>query len=118
MATRREKSRLGTAVHQPGVGQPARIICHADPAAGAALVFGRGDRRTLLLAFVGVLVATLVNPRGFGAWTYVFNSLTVQSSQQFSAEWLPPVNAGWQMNIFFLWLLVLSVAGIALPGKT
>ena len=72
---------------------------------GAAVVFGWGDRRSLMLAFAGVLLATLVNPRGFGAWTYVFNSLTVQSSQQFSAEWLPPSNTGWQMNIFFLWLL-------------
>ena len=73
--------------------------------AGAALVFGRGDRRSLGLAFAGVLLATLANPRGFGTWTYVFNSLTVPSSQLFSAEWLPPVNTGWQMNIFFVWLL-------------
>jgi hypothetical protein len=72
---------------------------------GAALVFGRGDRRFLGLAFTGILLASLCNPRGFGAWTYVFNSLTVPSSQKFSAEWLPPVNTGWQMNIFFLWLL-------------
>jgi len=73
--------------------------------AGAALVFGRGDRRTMALSFAGVLLATLINPRGPGTWTYVFNSLTVPSSQQFSAEWLPPVNSGWQMNLFFLWLL-------------
>ncbi len=73
---------------------------------GAALVLGRGDRRALGLAFGGVLLVTLVNPRGFGAWTYVFNSVTVPSSQLFSAEWLPPVNSGWQMNIFFVWLLV------------
>jgi hypothetical protein len=72
---------------------------------GAALVFGHGDRRTLSLAFAGVVLATLLNPRGSGTWAYVFNSLTVQSSQQFSGEWQPPVNSGWQMNIFFLWLL-------------
>ena len=72
---------------------------------GAALVFGRGDRRALAIAFGGVLLATLINPRGPGTWAYVFNSLTVASSQQFSAEWLPPVNSGWQMNIFFVWLL-------------
>jgi hypothetical protein len=73
--------------------------------AGAALVLGDGDRRTLALAFAGILVLTLANPRGFGAWTYVFSSVTVASSQYFSAEWRPPVNAGWQMNIFFVWLL-------------
>ena len=73
--------------------------------AGAALVFGRGDRRALGLALAGVLLATLLNPRGFRVWTYVFTSLTVPSNQLFSAEWLPPVNTGWQMNIFFAWLL-------------
>jgi hypothetical protein len=72
---------------------------------GAALVFGQGDRRRLALSLGGILLATLLNPRGPGAWTYVFSSLTVASSQLFSAEWLPPVNTGWQMNIFFLWLL-------------
>ncbi|MEW6094600.1 MAG: hypothetical protein AB1531_11625 [Chloroflexota bacterium] len=71
----------------------------------AALVFGRGDRRPLALAAAGVLLATLVNPRGFGAWTYVVTSLTVPSSQIFSAEWRPPVNDHWQMNLFFFWLL-------------
>ncbi len=84
---------------------------------GAALVLGRGNRRTLGLAFAGVLLATLVNPRGFGAWTYVFNSLTVASSQQFSAEWLPPVNTGWQMNIFFMWLLGFPLLASLSPRK-
>jgi len=72
---------------------------------GAALVFGQGNRRLLALSLGGVLLATLLNPRGPGTWAYVFNSLTVASSQLFSAEWLPPVNTGWQMNIFFLWFL-------------
>ncbi len=89
---------------------------------GAALVFGKGDRRTLAIALGGVLLATLINPRGPGAWAYVFNSLTAASSMQFSAEWLPPTNTGWQMNIFFLWLLgfpllaVLSPITIEPPG--
>jgi hypothetical protein len=84
---------------------------------GAALVFGRGDRRSLGLAFAGVLLVTLANPRGFGTWTYVVNSLTVPSSQLFSAEWLPPVNSGWQMNIFFLWLLGFPLLGVLSPRK-
>lgn len=84
---------------------------------GAALVFGRGNRRSLALAFAGVLLITLVNPRGFGAWTYVVNSLTAASSQQFSAEWLPPVNTGWQMNIFFLWLLGFPLLIFLSPRK-
>ncbi len=84
--------------------------------AGAALVFGRGNRRTLALAFAGILLATLVNPRGPGAWTYVYNLLTLPS-QQFSAEWHPPVNSGWQMNIFFLWLLVFPLLAVFSPRK-
>jgi len=85
--------------------------------AGAALVLGRGDRRSLGLAFAGVLLATLVNPHGLGAWTYVFNSLTVPSSQLFSAEWLPPVNTGWQMNIFFVWLMGFPLLTALSPRK-
>jgi hypothetical protein len=85
--------------------------------AAVAFVFGRGDRRSLALAFSGLLLATLVNPRGFGAWTYVFNSLTNASSLQFSSEWLPPVNTGWQMNIFFLWLLGFPLLAALSPRK-
>ncbi|MBE3039141.1 MAG: hypothetical protein IMZ62_10065, partial [Chloroflexi bacterium] len=76
-----------------------------------------GDKRVLALAFGGILLATLVNPRGFGSWTYVFNSLTVASSQQFSVEWQPPVNSGWQMNIFFLWLLAFPLLAVFSPRK-
>jgi len=84
---------------------------------GAALVFGEGDRRWLGLVFLGVLLATLVNPRGPGAWTYVVQSVTNASSQQFSAEWRPPVNTGWQMNIFFLWLLAFPLLAAASRRK-
>jgi len=80
--------------------------------AGAALLFGRGDKRKLALAYAGVLLATLVNPRGFGTWVYVYHSLTVPSSQLFSGEWLPPVNSGWQMNIFFLWVLAFPLLAV------
>ncbi len=85
--------------------------------AGAALVFGRGNRRSLGLAFAGVLLATLVNPRGMETWTYVYHSLTVPSSQLFSAEWLPPLNTGWQMNIFFIWLLGFPLLVALSPRK-
>jgi hypothetical protein len=84
---------------------------------GAALIFGRGDRVPLVLANVGVLLATFVNPRGLGAWTYVVDSLTVPSSQLFSAEWLPPVNDHWQMNLFFLWLLTFPLLAALSPRK-
>jgi hypothetical protein len=83
---------------------------------GAALVFGHGDRRSLALAFGGVLLATLVNPRGPGAWTYVYHSLTV-AANRYSVEWKPPVNDGWQMNLFFLWLLAFPLLAAFSPRK-
>lgn len=76
--------------------------------AGAALVFGTGAKRSLALAFIASLLVTLLNPRGPGAWIYVFDSLAV-ASNQFSAEWSPPVNSGWQMNLFYCWLLAFPV---------
>ncbi len=84
--------------------------------AGAALAFGRGDKRYLALAFAGILLATLVNPRGPGAWNYVYDLLSLPS-QQFSSEWHPPVNTGWQMNIFFLWLLAFPLLAVFSPRK-
>jgi hypothetical protein len=84
---------------------------------GAAIAFGRGNRYPLVLATVGILLATLINPRGGGAWTYVINSLTVQSSQLFSVEWRPPLNDNWQMNLFFLWLLIFPLLVSFSPRK-
>jgi hypothetical protein len=85
--------------------------------AGAALVLGHGDKRRMAGAFAGIMLATLFNPRGWGTWFYVYRSLTIPSSQLFSAEWLPPVNSGWQMNIFFLWLLTFPLLTAISPNK-
>lgn len=84
---------------------------------GAALAFGQGDKRSLAGALVLTLLASLVNPQGAGSWTYLFTSLTSVSSQQYSQEWLPPVNVGWQMNIFFAWLLAFPLLIATSPRK-
>jgi hypothetical protein len=76
---------------------------------GVALLFGTGDRKRLLSWTAASLLATLLNPRLFGAWTYVLSLLSDPSSQAFSAEWGPPLNAGWQMNLFFGWILLLPL---------
>jgi hypothetical protein len=76
--------------------------------AGSALIFGKGDRGKLLL-WIGVsLFATLINPRHFRVWGYVGMMLESPSDQLFSVEWRPPQNLGWQMNIFFAWLLLFA----------
>jgi hypothetical protein len=73
---------------------------------GSALLFGTGDKRQLTLWFGLSLLATIINPRGIFVWQFVSDMLTSPSDQLFATEWRPPVNAGWQMNIFFAWLLL------------
>ena len=73
---------------------------------GSALLFGAGDKKQLA-RWVGVsLMVTLINPRGVHVWQFVPNMLGSPSDQLYATEWRPPVNAGWQMNIFFAWLLL------------
>ena len=73
---------------------------------GSALVFGAGDRKKLAIWLSLSLLATLINPRGIFVWQFVSDMLTSPSDQLFATEWRPPVNAGWQMNIFFGWLIL------------
>jgi len=84
----------------------------------SALLFGQGgDRRVLVTSFTLSLLATLVNPRGLTAWKYVVMSLTTASNLQYSMEWSPPVNLGWQMHIFFAWLLLFIPLNAKSPRK-
>lgn len=78
----------------------------------AALVFGKWDRKHLLLAFILSLAVLLINPGGWQTYHYIFTSLTSASNQNYSAEWSAPVNQGWQMNIFFLWLLLFPLLAV------
>jgi hypothetical protein len=87
------------------------------PLTGAALVFGKGERKDLGFWFALTLLVTLVNPRGAGAWRYVTEMLTTPSNQLFSNEWSPPVNAGWQLHIFFAWLLLFAPLAAFAPRK-
>lgn len=75
---------------------------------GAALIFGGGNRKVLLLAIIASFLATLINPHGLVLWASLIRSLLSPLSWNLSAEWSPPVNAGWQMNIFFAWVLAFA----------
>jgi hypothetical protein len=77
--------------------------------AGAALIFGSGNRKEMIFTIVAMLVASLINPHGFGVWQYLFFILNNPSDYLFSVEWYPPTNEGWQMNIFFAWLLAFPI---------
>ena len=72
----------------------------------SALIFGAGDRKQLAIWLGISLLATFINPRGIFVWQFVSDMLTSPSDQLFATEWRPPVNEGWQMNIFFAWLLL------------
>ena len=77
--------------------------------AGAALIFGNGDRKLMFYTILSMLVASLLNPHGWGVWRYLVFILNNPSDYLFSVEWRPPTNAGWQMNIFFAWMLIFPV---------
>ncbi len=85
--------------------------------AGLALLFGRGDKKALAPAFAAMLLATLLNPRGFGAWQYFAAMMRSPSDQLFAFEWSPPRNEGWQMNLFFGWLLLFAPLASFSPKK-
>ncbi len=72
----------------------------------AALLAGRGDRKALLFWLGLGLAASMINPRGHLVWPDMLSLVQNPSSQLFSVEWRPPANSGWQMNLFFGWLLV------------
>jgi len=74
---------------------------------GLALISGMGDRKQLLFVSLVSLAVTLINPRGIDLWKSVIGTFTSPGIRDLSPEWLPPLNMGWQMNIFFAWLILL-----------
>ncbi|MCC6146755.1 MAG: hypothetical protein IT308_04235 [Anaerolineaceae bacterium] len=83
----------------------------------AALAAGAGDRRKLVLVTFVALAASFANPQGIFVWQQAFSLVQNPSSVQFSVEWHPPANQGWQMNLFFAWLLVFPVLAAFAPVK-
>ena len=75
---------------------------------GIAFVFGAGDRKKLFGIALISLAVTLLNPRGVILWQSVIGTFTAPGIRDLSPEWLPPLNQGWQMNIFFAWLILLA----------
>lgn len=84
---------------------------------GAVFLGGESDRKTTLVILGAMFLASLVTPRGFGAWTYVLTLLTDPSSQQLGTEWRPPTNEGWQGTLFFGWLLLFAPLAAMSPAR-
>ncbi|MBN2088391.1 hypothetical protein JW964_02210 [candidate division KSB1 bacterium] len=74
-----------------------------------ALIFGSGNRKRLALFTFISLISTLVNYYGFKVWTNIFSMVNNQSIRIYIDEWKPPVNQGWQLNLFFLGFLLIPV---------
>ena len=72
-----------------------------------AVIFGKGERKKLFFVALVALAVTLANPRGFILWQSVIETFTKPGIRDLSPEWLPPLNQGWQMNIFFAWMILL-----------
>lgn len=83
--------------------------------AGPLFLFHIRSRRVWL--FLGLaFLATLINPRGINLWLDSF-SIVQATGNQFSQEWKPPTNSGWQMNIFYIWLLAIIPLIAASPRR-
>jgi hypothetical protein len=85
--------------------------------AGIALVAGTGEKKPLLISFLAMLFATLITPLGFRLWPYFVFMLSTPSVQNFVTEWSAPSNIGWQMNLFFWWLLVFAPLAVYSNNK-
>ena len=72
-----------------------------------AFIFGKGERKKLFFVALAALAVTLANPRGIILWQSVIETFTKPGIRDLSPEWLPPLNQGWQMNIFFAWIILL-----------
>ena len=82
-----------------------------------AIFFGKGDRKVLAQWTFAAFLATLINPYGLILWESILHSLISPLSFNLSTEWAPPVNLGWQMNIYFGWLLILMFLPSISPIK-
>lgn len=73
-----------------------------------AFLLGKGDKKLLAIVLFISGLALFINPHGIYVFGYVKNMLSAPSNQQFSVEWMPMVNRGWQANLFFACLLIFA----------
>jgi hypothetical protein len=73
---------------------------------------GQGER-TLLLAGLGSLLATLVNPYGYRVWSYAAGLATNPVIRRAITEWQPPTIRSYTGAVFFLSVVVVAAVLIA-----
>lgn len=74
----------------------------------SALIFGNGDKKYLFITIAITFLVTLINPHTYHIWNYFAFMMSSPSDHLFAFEWSPPTNVGWQMNIFFAWLILFA----------
>lgn len=84
---------------------------------GSALIAGGGKRKVLAWVLLACLVATLLNPYGIRIWVNTFAMIGNDAINKFSSEWQPPVNLGWQMNLFFASFLIMILVSACTKQK-
>lgn len=72
-----------------------------------AILLGSGNRKKLLIVLGISVIAIFINPHGVETFGYIQSMLSSQSNQ-YSIEWAPMINRGWQANLFFAWLLIFA----------
>jgi len=75
----------------------------------SALIFGSGSRKHLAIGLIISLAVTLINPYGFNLWANTAGMIGNDLIKTYSSEWQPPMNQGWQLNLFFGSLLVVAL---------
>lgn len=65
-------------------------------------LFYQRNRKFFIILLLSLL-ATFINPRGPLMWWDTLQIIQAVGNQ-FSQEWKPPINSGWQMNLFFMWI--------------
>lgn len=83
--------------------------------AGPVWLFKYRNRRVFITLLI-MFLATWINPRGPLLWLDSYN-IVFAEGLQFVQEWKPPSNTGWQMNIFFAWVLALLPIAALSPRK-
>lgn len=75
----------------------------------SALIFGSGSRKQLAIVTFLSLAATLINPYGIHLWANTAGMVGNDLIKTYSFEWQPPMNQGWQLNLFFGSFLVIAL---------
>ncbi|KAF0112271.1 MAG: hypothetical protein FD147_332 [Chloroflexi bacterium] len=83
----------------------------------AALIFGEGDRKRLLIVALICGAASFINPYGAQIWTNASSMIGNTLIKTFSSEWFPPANQGWQLNLFFASLLLIPIITAFTPAR-